>query len=153
MVATLTQDLRIHDPMPSRPAESEERQLLERIATQDAAAFRALYLVYHKRMSRFLMRFVRHHEHVEEIINDTMYVVWCKAHAFRGESQVSTWILSIARFKALSSLRRRREVELDETVIQTVEGHALFRRAAVDAEDLAVLHQADGAVGQHASER
>ena len=106
MVATLTQDLRIHDPMPSRPAESEERQLLERIATQDAAAFRALYLVYHQRMSRFLMRFVRHHEHVEEIINDTMYVVWCKAHAFRGESQVSTWILGIAYRKALKLVSR-----------------------------------------------
>ena len=106
MVATLKQELRPPDPPLPRPAERDEQRLLTRIAAQDVAAFRALYLVYHKRVSRFLLRFVRHHELVEEIINDTMYVVWCTAKNFRGESQVSTWILGIAYRKALKLLRK-----------------------------------------------
>ena len=61
MVATVKQETRTPEPTPPRPAEREERLLLERIAAKDVAAFRALYLVYHKRMSRFLLRFVRHH--------------------------------------------------------------------------------------------
>jgi RNA polymerase sigma-70 factor, ECF subfamily len=100
------QDFRSADAAPPRPAEREERLLLERIAAQDVAAFRTLYLVYHKRMSRFLLRFIRHHELVEEVINDTMYVVWCKAQAFRGDSQVSTWVLGIAYRKALKLVRK-----------------------------------------------
>jgi RNA polymerase sigma-70 factor (ECF subfamily) len=106
MVATVKQETRTPEPMPPRPAEREERLLLERIAAKDVAAFRALYLVYHKRMSRFLLRFVRHHELVEEVINDTMYVVWCKAQEFRGDSQVSTWVLGIAYRKALKLVRK-----------------------------------------------
>ncbi len=99
-------NFRSSNPAPPRLQEREERQLLERVTAQDVAAFRALFFIYHKRMSRFLFRFVRQQELVEEIINDTMYVVWCKAETFRGDSQVSTWILGIAYRKALKSVRK-----------------------------------------------
>jgi len=117
MVATVKQETRTPEPTPPRPAEREERLLLERIAAKDVAAFRALYLVYHKRMSRFLLRFVRHHELVEEVINDTMYVVWCKAQEFRGDSQVSTWVLGIAYRKALKLVRKGARSPLVYTAI------------------------------------
>lgn len=84
----------------------EERELLSKVANGDTAAFRTLYLSYHKRMSRFLMRFVHRHELIEEIINDTLYTVWCKAGEYRGDSLVSTWILGIGYRKALKVLRR-----------------------------------------------
>lgn len=87
-------------------ASQDERRLLERIVARDKAAFNAMYFAYHRRMSRFLLRFLRHPEQVEEVINDTMYAVWCKAADFRGESQVSTWIFGIAYRKALKSLKR-----------------------------------------------
>ncbi len=78
MATDVILDFRPPDPAPARPQERDERLLLERIVAQDVAAFRALYHVYHRRMSRFLHRFVRQRDLVEEIINDTMYVVWCK---------------------------------------------------------------------------
>ena len=59
---------------------------------------------------------------------------WRSARALKGASQVSTWILSIARFKALSALRRRRETELDDTVIETIEDTA-------DTPEQTVLNQ------------
>ena len=80
--------------------------LLERIVAGDRDAFRALYLVYHKRLGRFLLRFLRRHDLVEEVINDTLYAVWCKAREFRGESRLSTWIFGIAYRKAMKAVRK-----------------------------------------------
>jgi RNA polymerase sigma-70 factor (ECF subfamily) len=45
-------------------------------------------------------------EHAEELTTDVMVEVWRGAARFKGESQVSTWMFGIARFKALSFLRR-----------------------------------------------
>jgi RNA polymerase sigma-70 factor (ECF subfamily) len=45
-------------------------------------------------------------EDIEEVINDTFWVVWTKAGEFRGASQLSTWIIGIAYRRALNALRR-----------------------------------------------
>jgi len=79
--------------------------LLGRVAAGDREAFRELYLTYHQRLARFLTRFVRRHELIEEVINDTLMVVWNKAAEFRGDSRPSTWILGIAYRCALKTLR------------------------------------------------
>jgi RNA polymerase sigma-70 factor (ECF subfamily) len=85
---------------------AHEQLLLERIVDGDRDAFRSLYLLYHKRLSRFLLRFLRRRELAEEVINDTMYAVWCKAADFRGDSQLSTWIFGIAYRKAMKAVRK-----------------------------------------------
>jgi RNA polymerase sigma-70 factor, ECF subfamily len=46
--------------------------------------------------------------------------VWQQAGRFEGRSAVTTWLLSIARFKALSARRGRTHAELDETIETTV---------------------------------
>ncbi len=89
------------------PASNEhELRLLCRVARQDREAFRELYFLYHRRLSRFISRLTPRRDLVEEIINDTLWTVWKKAGDFRGASQVSTWILGIAYRQSLSSLRR-----------------------------------------------
>lgn len=83
-----------------------ERELLRRTAARDRDAFKALYLAYHRRLARFLVRMTRQYDVAEEIINDTMWVVWQKAGEFRGTARVSTWIMGIAYRRALKTLRR-----------------------------------------------
>ena len=84
-----------------------ERELLERIIHgRDQAAFRALYSNYYQRLSRLLARMSVRREDIEEVINDTFWVVWTKASDFRGASQLSTWIIGIAYRRALNALRR-----------------------------------------------
>ena len=85
--------------------EEADRRLLERVIARDREAFRELYIVYHRRLSRFLMRLTRRYEVAEEAINDTMWVVWRKAGEFRGDSRVSTWIMGIAYRRALKALQ------------------------------------------------
>jgi RNA polymerase sigma-70 factor, ECF subfamily len=95
----------IKGPSPSNDA--SERELLERIAkAKDQAAFRTLYGNYYQRLSRLLSRMSVRREDIEEVINDTFWVVWTKASEFRGASQLSTWIIGIAYRRALNALRR-----------------------------------------------
>jgi RNA polymerase sigma-70 factor (ECF subfamily) len=87
-------------------ANERELRLLRRIAAQDRDAFRELYFIYHRRLSRFVARLTHRHELIEEVINDTLWTVWKKAADFREASQVSTWILGIGYRQALTTLRR-----------------------------------------------
>jgi RNA polymerase sigma-70 factor (ECF subfamily) len=88
-------------------SDATERELLDRIAkSRDQAAFRTLYGNYHQRLSRLLTRMSVRREDIEEVVNDTFWVVWTKAGDFRGASQLSTWIIGIAYRRALNALRR-----------------------------------------------
>ena len=94
-----------------RGANDAERALLVRVARGDRAAFQELYFNYHRRLARFLMRLTNRHDVIEEIINDTLWIVWRSAGEFRGQSAISTWILGIAYRRALKTLRSRRAKE------------------------------------------
>jgi RNA polymerase sigma-70 factor, ECF subfamily len=90
--------------------DERDRQLMKRVAARDREAFRELYHFYHRRLARFLTRLTHRHEIAEEIINDTLWIVWRKAPDFRGRSLVSTWILGIAYRCGLKTLRRQHAI-------------------------------------------
>ena len=119
-----------------QPAQRDaaDRLLLDRVAVRDAEAFRELYVQYHRRLARFLVRLTHRYELAEEVINDTMWVVWNKAAAFRGESRISTWIMGIAYRRALKSLRGGAQRVVAESV--PIDDHEL---AAPDAMATAEL--------------
>ena len=93
--------------MSARIGGEVDRDVLDKVAAGDREALRELYLIYHRRLARFLTRFTRRHDLIEEVINDTLWVVWRKAREFRGDSRVSTWIMGIAYRCALRTLRGR----------------------------------------------
>lgn len=95
--------LAIHSPRAK--AAVSDLELLRRVALQDRQAFEQLYVAYHRRLSRFLIRVAGRYNLVEEIVNDTLFVVWQKAGEFREGSEVSTWIIGIAYRRALKSLQ------------------------------------------------
>jgi len=95
-----------------------DRRLLARVAGGDREAFRELYIIYHRRLARFLTRLTRQYEIAEEVINDTLWVVWRKAGDFRGDSRVSTWIMGIAYRRALKALRSRNHALIDAVPIE-----------------------------------
>ena len=94
-----------------------EACLVGRIAAGDRLAFETLYRAYFSRLARFLQRMTRSAQLIEEIVNDTLLVVWRKANTFNGSSKVSTWIFAIAyrrACKALQALDEPVEAGLDE---------------------------------------
>jgi RNA polymerase sigma-70 factor, ECF subfamily len=98
----------------------DDLALLRRVADGDREAFRRLYSHYHRRLHRFLMRLTRDRQVAEEVINDTMLVVWQHARDFRGASRVSTWILGIGYRRALKSLERRRNASAQDVIVATI---------------------------------
>lgn len=93
----------------------EERELLERVRERDLRAFERLYRIYQPRLGRFLFNLVQRPQVVEEVLNDTMMVVWDTADSFRGTSKLSTWIFSIAYRKAIKARLRWPDPVEDQT--------------------------------------
>jgi RNA polymerase sigma factor (sigma-70 family) len=91
---------------PGRAKPDDEVQLIARIRARDLRAFESLYRRYHPRLSRFLTNLMRRPHLVEEVLNDTMLVVWNRPDSFNGASQLSTWIFAIGYRKALKALSR-----------------------------------------------
>jgi RNA polymerase sigma-70 factor (ECF subfamily) len=111
-----------------------DEALIKAIAAGDQSAMRILYGRHNVRVFRFIARLVTDTARAEDLVSEVFIDVWSQADRFEGRSQVSTWILSIARFKALSSLRRRREATLDETAMEMIEDGA-------DTPEQTVLNQ------------
>src|SRR5262245_30496653 len=93
---------------------TSDEVLIGRIANGDRLAMQVLYARYHVRVFRFVVRLVRDDSTAEDLISEVFLDVWRQAGRFEGRSAVSTWLLAIARFKALSALRRWPDEELDE---------------------------------------
>src|SRR5215212_1817348 len=95
--------------------------LIGRIASGDRLAMQVLFARHHVRVYRFVLRLVRDESRAEDLISEVFLDVWRQAGRFEGRSAVSTWLLAIARFKALSSLRRRKPEELDDDMAAAIE--------------------------------
>jgi RNA polymerase sigma-70 factor (ECF subfamily) len=110
----------MHEPTVNTQATSDD-VLIGRIAGGDRLAMQVLYARHHVRVYRFVLRLVRNEAAAEDLISEVFLEVWRQANRFEGRSAVSTWLLSIARFKSLSSLRKRSEEELDEESAEAIE--------------------------------
>jgi RNA polymerase sigma-70 factor (ECF subfamily) len=88
------------------PRGLDELELLERVKARDVDAFESLYRIYQPRLARFLTNLVKRPQLVEEVLDDTMMVVWQTAGSFRGTSKLSTWVFAIAYRKALKARSR-----------------------------------------------
>jgi RNA polymerase sigma-70 factor (ECF subfamily) len=89
--------------------DAEDRRLVACVCGHELAAFESLYRRYHPRLCRFLHRMLRPEHLVEEVLDDTMVVVWNQAERFNGTSKVSTWIFAIAYRTALKALSRHED--------------------------------------------
>jgi len=98
-----------------RPDVTDDARLLALVSAGDLHAFEELYRAYHPRLKRFLANLLRRPHLVDEVLNDTMMVVWRQPEKYNGKSKVSTWIYAIAYRKSLKALRRRDEPIEDKT--------------------------------------
>lgn len=90
----------------------DEIAWVRQIAQGDAGAFEKLFRCYAPRIFRFALGYLNDPSHAEEVVQETMIAVWKGAKNYREQSQVSSWILGIARNKALDRVRgRQREPE------------------------------------------
>src|ERR1700704_3651134 len=114
---------------------TSDEVLIGRIASGDRLGMQVLFARHHVRVYRFVLRLVREETKAEDLISEVFLDVWRQADRFEGRSAVSTWLLAIARFKALSSMRRRPEEELDEETAGAIEDVSDDPEVAVQKKD------------------
>jgi RNA polymerase sigma-70 factor (ECF subfamily) len=99
---------------------SSDDMLIRRIAQGDQLAMRTLFGRHRVPLYRWLLRLVGDEALAEDLLSEVFLDVWRQAAAFEARSSVSTWLLAIARHKALSARRRRTDAELDEKIASSV---------------------------------
>ena len=100
--------------------DSSDETLIARISGRDQTAMCALFARYRTPLYRWLLRIVGDKALAEDLLSEVFIDVWRQASSFKGRSSVSTWLLAIARYKALSARRRRREEQLDMELAESI---------------------------------
>jgi RNA polymerase sigma-70 factor (ECF subfamily) len=105
-------------------AARSDETLLKAIAAGHQQAMRALYQRHSTPVYRFARRLVGDDAAAEDVTSEVFLDVWRRAGTFDGRSKVSTWLLAIARHKALDAARRRAFVPLDRAMRDRTEDGA-----------------------------
>jgi RNA polymerase sigma-70 factor (ECF subfamily) len=114
---------------------TSDEVLIGRIASGDRLAMQVLFARHHLRVYRFVLRLVRDESVAEDLISEVFLDVWRQADRFEGRSAASTWLLAIARFKALSALRRKPDEALDDETAEAIEDPEDDPEAALAKKD------------------
>jgi RNA polymerase sigma factor (sigma-70 family) len=102
-----------------------DEMLLKNVAEGDKAAMHIIFSRHREKVSRFIRRLVRNPAIVDDLVSQVFLDVWRSANQFENRARVSTWLLSIARFKAIGSWRERTHEDIDQD----------DARGIVDAQD------------------
>jgi RNA polymerase sigma-70 factor, ECF subfamily len=97
-----------------------DKTLIQRIAQGDQLSMRTLFARHGVALYHWLLRIVDDETLAEDLLSEVFLDVWRQAAFFEARSSVSTWLMAIARYKALSARRRRPDAELDEETVSTV---------------------------------
>jgi len=97
-----------------------DQDLVRAVAHGDRDAMTVLYGRHCKQVYRFLVRRIGDASLAEDLVSEVFLEMWRHADGYRGKSLLSTWLLAIARNKALSAARRRRDEHLDERQMASI---------------------------------
>ena len=115
--------------------DTSDEALIELIAEGDKRAMQVLYARHNVRVYRFIVRLTGNQSLAEDLVSEVFLDVWRQAEGFEAKSQVSTWLLAIARYKALSALRRRTDEHLDDHMAASIEDTADDPETVVHTKD------------------
>jgi RNA polymerase sigma-70 factor (ECF subfamily) len=121
---------------------TSDDMLLESIADGNRTSMHILYCRHNVRVYRFILRIVRDATTAEDLVSQVFLDVWRTAGQFQGRSQVSTWLLSIARFKALTAMRQRRFEDIDQEDVRQIADGCDTPETSLDRSDTSAILRA-----------
>jgi len=101
--------------------DTSDAALIAKVAAGNRLAMQVLFARHHARVYRFIFRLLGSEAAAEDLTSEVFLGVWRHAHRFEARSSVTTWLLAIARYKALAELRRRPQLACEEAAAQTSE--------------------------------
>lgn len=132
------------DPKDWTERSRELAGLLARVALGDRAAFAALYRQTSAHLLGVVLRIQRDRAQAEDVLQEVYVNVWRAAQGFdAGLSQPLTWLTSVARNRAIDSLRRRQSEPSTVSLTADDDEHDMLRDfASPNAGPLELLGQA-----------
>ena len=124
---------------PAAKRAQSDRDLLTSIAVGDRSAMRAFYDRYNVQVYRFVLRLIRDASKAEDVVSEVFFVVWRQAGRFEYRSEVSTWVLAIARYKAISVMRQRQDEPLEDAAAHEIVDEANDSQVALEKKDTAAV--------------
>ena len=121
---------------------TSDDMLLESIADGNRTSMHILYCRHNVRVYRFILRIVRDATTAEDLVSQVFLDVWRTAGQFQGRSQVSTWLLSIARFKALTAMRQRRFEDIDQEDVRQIPDDCETPETSLERSDTSAILRA-----------
>ena len=89
--------------------------LLAAVAKGDQAAFEKLYTATRAKLYGVVLRILRRTDLADEVIQETYVKVWSNAGQFNPAlASPITWMVAIARNRAIDTLRKKADVSMEE---------------------------------------
>ncbi|MFM7723025.1 MAG: RNA polymerase sigma factor [Bacteroidota bacterium] len=100
---------------------SQEKEIVRLLTSETGVneGFQKLLDAYQKPLYFFVRRLLLSHDDTHDVLQDSFVRVLHGIHSFKGESQLSTWLHTIAYREALKHLKRKKKknlVELNEEI-------------------------------------
>src|SRR5262245_24007448 len=87
--------------------------LLERVAARDRQAFSALYTATSAKLYGIILRIARRRDIADEVLQEVYVQIWQRAaHYDASKGSPITWMVAIARNRALDEARRKKAVSI-----------------------------------------
>jgi RNA polymerase sigma-70 factor (ECF subfamily) len=118
---------------PADAGQASDVALMAQVAQGDRQAIRVLFERHQVVVYRFVLRLTGNSASAEDIVSEVFLELWRHAARFEGRARLSSWILAIARNKAVSSMRGRSELPLDDAAAQAIPDEATSAEQTLDA--------------------
>lgn len=137
--------------MPRLPGDTREavleRRLVRAARLGDEDAFAEIVRLHGAMVHRFVRGMVHDDGEAREVVQDTFVAAWTGLDTFAGRSALRTWLLGIARRRAVDALRRRRPTPVEADTLER-ELPATLDLASQGALDQALLDALDVALAE-----
>lgn len=94
----------------------DENELIALAKSGDGDAFERLLHPYEGKLRRLLIRMLKNHADVEDLLQDVRLRAWQKLASFRGDSRFYTWMYRMTLNLALNFLARRHTDPLSQRI-------------------------------------
>ena len=101
-------------------------ELMQRVSSNDSKALEVLYNRYSSLLYTLIKKIVGEEKAAEDILSEIFVIVWRKVDQFDiNTGNVYTWLVTLARNKAVDTLRRSRIAEKQTPARKTGEIHEI----------------------------
>ena len=111
-----------------------DQRLLERMTERDEAALSEFYDRYHRLVYSLALRVLGNSTEAEDVVVDVFWQVWQQAGQYAAErGKVFTWLMTIARRRAIDRQRRRQRQDVIAQALEVQQRNTV--QALTDPEE------------------